>query len=173
MKGAPRTLARSALILSSDIVKKVTIPIRRLSVPITDPGGANGFGTAIIGDVPTGDLIFLASVLRCRLTGAAVGLAAAFAGNLAVGTAPTADATLAAGEVDIIPSVAFTTASSLVSVYTRYPGPTFTLAPVDNRNGALELNFNCFITDATLTAASSLIVDGVLDLAYIHMGTGL
>lgn len=169
-KGLPRSLANSQLLLPKNAVTKIVVPIRGLVVPITDPGAANGFGTAVFGDLPEGDLIFMGAVLYARLTSTDVDLVAAFAGNLAIGTAPTADATLNGQEVDIVASQAFTTASSSVSAYTRYAAATATLAQVDNRNGALELNFNCFITDATLTGAASMLVEGALHLAYIHLG---
>jgi len=144
--------------------------VRGLVVPITDPGAANGFGTAVIADFPDGDLLFLGAAAYLRLTKSGAGLADAFAGNLAIGSAPTADATLSGGEVDFVPSTAFTTAVNGVSAYTRYAGAAGAFTVIDNRNGALELNFNCFITDATLTAAASLIVDGKINIAYIHLG---
>lgn len=154
----------------NDVVK-VTLPFNVI-MSITDPGAANGFGTAVIGDLPVGDLIYLGSALDLKMTSLTGGLLAAFAGNIAVGTDPTADATLSANEITFVASTTFTTAAAGISALTRYAGVAGALGTIlNNRNNAMELNLNAFITDATLTAAATLRAEGVLHLAYIQLGT--
>jgi hypothetical protein len=155
-----------------DAVTKFTLPIQGLVMTITDPGAANAFGSVVLGDLPNGDLLLLGAVAYLRLTKLTAGLVDTFAGNFSIGTDPTVDATLTGNDITIMQSQAFTTAVAGVSAYTHYtPSSAGSLTTViNNRDGTLELNLNVFILDASITTGATMKVDGVLHLAYVHLG---
>lgn len=165
MKGLPRSLSRSATGAGGS---PKTFPITALAIRTTGATGV-GFGTAVIRDLPQGNILLLGAVAYLQFTKLDAGTIATFDGDYAIGTAPTADATLNGAEVDIIPSTALGAATAGVSPMVR--GANATQVMLDNTDGSLELNLNLLIDDASASADDQdFTVSGVLSLAYIVLG---
>jgi hypothetical protein len=164
MKGMPRSLARAP---KSPGVRHLKIPIRGLVVAMTDVGASGAWGTAILGGLPEGNILLLAAVSYVRLTGGA-GQSSTFVATTAVGTAPTADQTLAGAEVDVLAAAAMSAATASVSPVTR--AATATAQMIDNTDGSKELNLNVTLVDAGSTANGNMTADGVIHIAYVVMG---
>lgn len=166
MKGLPRSLSRSAAGTGGASGKN--IPIKGLALTTTGLAGV-GFGTVVISGLPEGNILLLGAVAYLQFTKSSAGTLAAFDGDYAIGSAPTADATLAGAEVDIIPSTALGAATAGVSPMVR--GANATQVILDNTDGSLELNLNLLIDDASVSAdGQAFMVSGVLALAYIVLG---
>lgn len=162
MKGLPRSLAHANIGVSKNI------PVRNLAVRTTGATGV-GFGTAVIRDLPEGNILLLGAVAYLQFTKLDAGTLATFDGDYAIGSAATADATLSGAEVDIIPSTALGAATAGVSPMAR--GANATQVILDNTDGSLELNLNLLIDDASVSADDQdFTVSGVVTLAYIVLG---
>lgn len=163
-KGLPRSRSRGRV--QYDAVRRMRV--RLTAAPITVNGATGvGFGTAVIGDFPEGNILFLGSMAYMRFSKAAAstGIQATWNGNYSIGTVPTADATLAGTEVNIIPSTVTGAATGGSSPLVRGAGPTNAI--FDNTDGSLELNLNLLIDDANISADAQLVtIDGILDLIY-------
>lgn len=147
-------------------IKTLMVPVKDVQITVTDPGSANAGFTAVIGGLPVGYLHFLGATASLAFTKVSGGISDTFSGNIAVGSAPTADATLNGSEVDIIPSTAITAAVSGASAAKRYSNVTPVL--LDNSGGTLELNLNGFIADAGISANGVIEADGFVELAFIE-----
>ena len=170
MKGYQRGMSRGAA-ARQDIVRR-DIPIRNLAVTMTDATTAGSWGTAVVAGLPQGNILILGAVLSgMQLVKGNANLIDAFVATLALGSAPTADATLASGEVDIIPATAQSAAASgTLSGARAASTATQNGVILDNTDGSLELNLNVTVPDASSTANSSFTVNGTLHIAYIVLG---
>lgn len=166
-KGLKRSMAGIASQPQTQTVIKQRVSLR--SVPVTVAGLTGvGFGTAVIGDLPEGNVLFLGAVANIVVTGPGTGHVATFNGDYAIGTAPTADATLNGAEVDIVASSAIGPAVSNVTPLARGAGAT--VAMLDNTDGSLELNLQLLIDDADISANGVVFtVSGELVLLYSLM----
>lgn len=168
MKGLLRSLSRNPA--RQDIMKQA---IRVKNVPITVNGASGvGFGTTVIGDFPQGNILLLGAVayLQVSKTAAATGVLDTFDGTYALGTTPTADATLNGTEVNITPAATIGAATAGVSPVVR--GASTTPAGVlDNTDDSLEINLNLTISDASISAdAQALTVSGVVYVSFTVLG---
>lgn len=153
---------------TQEIIKQ-TIALDAL--PVVIDGAAAGWGTAVVRGLAQGNILLLGAVLNATLTKGDANIVDAFDGDIAVGTAPTADATLSGSEVDVIPSTALVTGAAGVSSGNRAVSTgTQSGAILNNTDGSLELNVNVLIDDADITDDSSLTIDGALHVAYIVLG---
>lgn len=166
MKGLPRSLARSPK--TAPALHRVNIPFKALQVAITDPGAAVGYGTALCGALPEGNVLIVGAIANVVLSSASAGIIATFTANFSIGTAATADATLSGNEVNIIPSTAVSAATAKVAPQAR--GANATAVIIDNTAKDQSLNMNITVPDASLSANSTMQVDGVLHLAYVVLG---
>lgn len=165
MKGYPRGLARGGASSSGGGSKK-TIP---LSGTISVADGAPGFGTKVIGDFPEGNISFKSALLYLQLTTADADVIAAFDGDVAVGTVPTADGDFGdTGEAVIIASTALGAATAKLSPVVRASNVTPLM--FDNTDGSLEINLNLLIDDTSISGAADFTFEGVLYLDYDVMG---
>ncbi len=169
MKGLPRSLGRAAPLARSIVHDSIPID---LTFAVTDPGLANGWGTAMIEGLPVGNILYLGAVSEIQFTGQDVNIIDTFTGNMSIGTAPTADNLLTdPGEADIVPATAIGAATAKVSPLIKGVSTNVLSGPVlDNSAGALELNLNINIADASISANSSIRAVGVLHIAYIMLG---
>lgn len=173
-KGLPRSLKRAQFNQTGNGLVKVTFPVRNVTLSVAD--GAPGFGTVVIGDLPQGDLLLLGAVSYMQFTNIGSNLIATWAGNYAIGVDPTADNVLSASpaaEVQIVDNVAIAAAVAGVSAMTRSASTTAQFAGavlLNNRDGAMELNLNVLIADASISGAASLRVNGALHMAYVQLG---
>jgi hypothetical protein len=154
---------------------KLDIPIKDLLVNVVATGAAIAFGTAQIAGLPQGHLMFLGAMARVEVAGpgASGDLSDTWAGDFGVGTTPVDDATITAGDDDIVPSTALAAATAEVSPFTSGVS-TASEAPaiIDNTAGLLELNLNILVDAADIVDDTNvdLLVDGVLHIAYIVIG---
>lgn len=162
-KGLPRSMARGAA--QRQELVKLTVPIKNVTVTVAGLSGV-GFGTAVIGGLPAGNLLFLGAVGYVQFDAPASGITATWSGDYSIGSAPTADAALAGGEVDIVPSTPVGPAVATVSPMTR--GANATQVMLDNTDGSLELNLNLLVDDADISANDvAIVANGVLQLAFV------
>lgn len=150
-------------------ILKVAIPVENLAVSVAD--GSPGWGTAVIGGLPQGNILLIGAVGYFQFTEADADVVNDWDGDFAVGTAPTADGSLAGGEVDIIPSTSTVQASGGVSSGNRGTHAAAVAGTVyDNTDGSLELNLNLLVDDADISGAATVTVNGVLHLLYSVLG---
>lgn len=165
-KGLPRSLSRGNP-LKQEIVKQV-FTVRNVAVTVDGATGV-GWGTAVIGDLPAGNILFLGAAAYMSFTTASASVQDAFDGDYSIGSAATADATLSGGEVDIVPSTALGAATSKVSPRVR--GVNATQVMLDNTDGSLELNLNLLIDDANISADDvAFTATGELHVLYAVLG---
>lgn len=166
-KGLPRTMSRGKA-TSQEIIKQTL----RINTAISVDGATGvGFGTAVIGGFPEGNILILGAVSYVKITkdSTATGIQATFDGDYSIGSAPTADVTLSGAEVDIIPSTALGAATSGVSPNVR--GSNATQVMLNNNDGSLELNLNLLIDDANISADDQLVTaTGELYILYSVLG---
>lgn len=162
-KGLKRSIQRGGTARS--IVRKGTFILKNLAINVDGVTGI-GFGTAVLGDFPVGNILLLGAMSYIQISkGVAAGTIDTFAGNYSVGSAPTADAVLSGAEVDVIPSTALAAATAGVSPLTR--GVQAAQAMLDNTDDSLELNLNLLIDDASISAnTQGLIANGVVEVLY-------
>lgn len=170
-KGLQRTLARGAGSSSaaSGVTKK-TIRVNAVALSIDGATGV-GFGTAVIGDFPQGNILFFGAAAYLQFTkgSAATGIQATFDGDYSIGTTATADATLTGTDVNIVASSALGAATDGVSPVARGVGST--QAMLDNTDGSLELNLNMLVDDANISADDQPVTaTGYVTLAYVVLG---
>lgn len=168
MKGFPYSLGRNRAADVPAVVRR-RFSFASLAASITDPGSANAPFTAVIpNDLPEGNIALLAAVGYITVTKNDADISATFGGNIAVGSAPTADATLNGAEVDILPSTALATGVAGVSADNRLTNVTPVM--LNNTDGSLELNLNGFIADASISGDGAILMTGYVELAFAVMG---
>lgn len=168
MKGLQRSLSRGSP-ARQDVVKQV-VKVNKLAIQVDGATGV-GFGSAVIGGLPEGNILFLGAVAYMQFTKAAsaTGIQATFDGDYGIGTTPASDATITGTDVDIIASTALGAATAGVSPRAR--GTNATQAIFDNTDGSLELNLNLLIDDANISADDQdLTVSGELYIVYSVLG---
>lgn len=169
MKGLPRSRSRGPQAFSQII--KTTVKATNVAVSVAGTSGV-GWGTAVIGDLPEGNILLLGAVAYFRFTGpTSASLSDTFDGDYAIGSAPTGDATLSGSEVDIIQSTALGAATAEVSPRARGTSTGTTAGVIlDNTDGSLELNLQLLIDDADISGTVAMTATGVLHLSYIVLG---
>ena len=168
-KGLPRSVSRGNA-LEKPVIKQ-TVKVRH-TVSVTATGAAVGFGTAVIGDFPAGNVLVLGSVANLSFAGpTSANLTDTWNGDFSIGTTPTVDVTLSGTEVNLLASSATTVAAAEVSPKTRYAG-VVTPALYDNTDGSLEINLNLLIDAADVVdgATVAVTVTGEYYIAYIMLG---
>jgi hypothetical protein len=167
-KGLPRSLSRGPALL--DELRKETIAINT-TISVTGGAGSADFATAVLGDFPEGNVLFLGAVANLTFTGpTSANLADDWQGDFAIGTVPTADNSLGdAGEANMIASTAIPAATVEVS---SVRGAGATTAIFDNTDGSLEINLNVLLDDGEVgnTETVEITVTGELYVAYTMLG---
>lgn len=165
MKGLIRALRRNPAM--QPIVKQA---IRVSNVPVSVAGTTGvGWGTAVIGDLPAGNILLLGAVAYMQFTTVDADVQAAYDGDYSIGTTPTADATLSGTDVNVTPSAPLGAATGGVSPVAR-GASSGTAVMLDNTDGSLELNLNLLVDDVNISATGDFTVSGVVHLAYIVLG---
>lgn len=168
-KGLPRSMSRGSALRQE--VMKQTFVAKNVAVTVDGATGV-GWGTAVIGDLPAGNILLLGAVAYMQFTTADAGVQAAFDGDYSIGSTPTADATISGTDADIIPSTALGAATAKVSPRVRGVSTTsLNGAILDNTDGSLELNLNLIIDDANISADDvAFTATGELILLYAVLG---
>jgi hypothetical protein len=171
MKGFIRSLARGKPQSQALMRQRIRLSAKAIQV---DGATGVGFGTAVIGDFPDGNILIFGAVAYLQFTKAAAasGIQAAFDGDFSIGTTATADATLSTTDANIIASTALGAATAGVSPVVRGVSAVPAVATVlDNTDGSLELNLNLIIDDTNISADDQdLTVTGYVDISYAVMG---
>jgi hypothetical protein len=169
-KGLPRSTGRGAP-QAQEIIKQV-IRVNALAIEVDGASGV-GFGSAVAGGLPAGNILLLGAVSYLAFSGpTSAGLVDTWAGDYGVGTTPASDATISGADIDIIGSTEIAAATAEVSPRTRGVGVTATNAAIlDNTDGSLEVNINLLVDDANISADDiAMTVTGEIHLAYIVLG---
>lgn len=170
MKGLPRSRDRGNALLNP-ILKKAMVA-DSLAISIDGATGV-GWGTAVLGDFPDGNVLLLGAVGYMQFTTASASVTATFDGDYGIGTTPATDGTITAGDVDLVPSTALGAATAKVSPYVRgvQADGAFAGVVLDNTDGSLEVNLNLLIDDASISADGvAFTATGVLHISYIMLG---
>lgn len=166
-KGLPRSLAHANPM--REAVTKIKLPIDH-AITVTATGAAIGFGSVVLGGLPEAYLKIMSVAIQVQFSGpGSANLADTFDGDFGVGTTPASDATITAGDVDLISSTALGAATAEVS-------PVKTVADgvdlvVDNTVGDLEINLNLLIDAANITDDTSVVITakGVIEIVLVTM----
>lgn len=167
-KGLPRSLARGGA--KEPVFKKVFIAE---NLPIVVDGASGvGFGSAVLGGLPQGNIVLLGAVSYMKFSTASTDVTTTFDGDYGIGSTPASDATITGADVDVVSSSALGAATARVSPRKR--GATaagLAGAVLDNTDGSLELNLNLLIDDATISADNvDFLANGELQLLYSVLG---
>lgn len=170
-KGLPRSLSRGSA-QRQEIIKE-TVVIRDAVVTVSATGVANGFGSAVVGDFPEGNILFLGAVsyLDFAGSGADANLVDTWSGDYSVATAPLANAII---DTDPERNVIFTSAIGPAGseVIGRTRGEKGGVVVFDNTDGSLELNLNLTIDAADITDDTSVDItaNGEIFISYVVLG---
>lgn len=166
-KGLSRSISRGKTV--APIVKQA-ITVKNLAIAVAGTTGI-GWGTAVIGDFPAGNVVFLAAVSYLQFSSSDGDIQTTYDGDYAIGTAPTADLTLSGAEVDLIPSTALGAATAGLSPMVRATHAVAVTGTVyDNTDGTLEVNLNLLIDDINISGTADMLANGVVYLSYIMLG---
>ena len=172
MKGYPRGHTRGEFAGGASQSGLLRVPIL-VTMTMTGATGI-GFGTAVIGDFPEGNILFLGCVAYLEFAGDVTGdLADTWSGDFGVGTTPLTDGTISAGDVDLVPSTAVGPAVAEVSPKTRGAEADGSLSGVifDNTDGSLEINGNLLVDDADISGDTAVVtVTGELYINFVVLG---
>jgi hypothetical protein len=171
-KGFPRAHDRGKFATSAIPSKVVVAAALAFAV---DGAAGVGFGTAVLGALPQGNIMFLGAVAYMQFSGPGgeAGLVDTWAGDYAIGTTPMSDATISGDDANVVPSTALAAATAEVSPRTRGTEADGSLSGVifDNTAGDLELNINLLVDDANISADDiAFTVDGEVHLTYVLLG---
>lgn len=168
MKGLPRSLTRGG---NKQPVRRLDLKFNSVAISVAGTTGV-GFGSAVIGDLPEGNILLLGAVAYATFTGpTSAALVDTFDGDYGIGSTPADDATITNGDVDIIQSTALGAATAEVSPRARGTSAAATAGVIlDNTDGSLELNLNLLIDDANISGTVAMTATGVLHLSYIVLG---
>lgn len=171
MKGLDRSLSRGPHPIRQHVTRH-RILVKDLDVTVTATGAAVGFGTAVAGDIPEGNILFLGALgyLKFDGSGSDANLTADWEGDFSVGTTGTADVTLDGTDVNILPSTALAAATAEIGVRTRASNAV--QAMFDNTDGSLEINISALIDAADITDDESVVltINGEIELVYMVLG---
>lgn len=169
-KGLERSLSRGPA-LTRGVIKD-TFVLDALAITVDGAAGV-GVGTVALGDLPEGNVLFLGAVGYMEVSGpgASANLVDTWSGDFGVGTTPADDATITAGDIDIVGSTALGPAVAEVSPRTRGISVNADTGEVhDNTDGSLELNLNVLVDDADIDADGiACTVTGILQISYVML----
>ena len=166
-KGLPRSLRNN---LASQAVVKQVIKATALAISVAGTSGV-GWGTAVIGDLPQGNILLHGAVSYLQFTSADADVQATYDGDYSIGTTATADATLSGTDVNVIPSTALGAATDGVSPVVRGASSGGAVGTVlDNTDGSLELNLNLLVDDANVSGTADFTATGYIVIAYTVLG---
>lgn len=152
-------------------VRRVSYPVKNLEITVTAGAStALGFGTAVLGDLPEGNILFLGGISYLQFFTADTDASATWDGDYSIGTTATADTTLNSTDADLIVSSPIGAATARLSPVARGEGSTVNM--FNNTDGSLELNLNVITDDNAITdsLAATFTVNGYVELVYIVLG---
>jgi len=170
-KGLERSLSRGSALTQHTM--KQTFTLDALAITVDGAAGI-GFGTVVLGGLPEGNLLFLGATgyISVAGPGSSANLVDTWNGDFGVGTTPADDATITAGDIDIVGSTALGPAVAEVSPRTRGTSVNADTGEVhDNTDGSLELNLNVLVDDADIDADGiAMTATGEVQLLFSMLG---
>lgn len=168
-KGLPRSRNRGSVARSP--IVRLTLKVSNVAISVAGTTGV-GWGTAVIGDLPEGNILLLGAVAYMQFTGpTSASLVDTFDGDYGIGSTPADDGTITNGDVDIVQSTALGAATAEVSPLARGTSASSAAGVIlDNTDGSLELNLNLLIDDANISGTVAMTATGTLHLSYIVLG---
>jgi hypothetical protein len=167
-KGLPRSRSRGKPAL--DTVNKMVLKPRALAISVAAVSTAVGWGTAVLGDFPEGNILVLGVLANLQFTATGTNATTTFDGDWSIGTTPTADATLSGTDVNLIASTALGAATARVSPAQR--AALATPAMFDNTDGSLEINLNFLIDAANITDDTTVPVTATGEVYILYSVLG-
>lgn len=160
-KGLPRSRRRGGV---SAPLMRIETRLNNLPITITDPGGANGYGSADSKlRFPEGNILILGILAYCQFFSTSAGLTAGWSGAVALGTSATSDATINGNEINLLPLTTLNAATAKLSPLVRMASSSSINGTIiDNTNKDVVPYFNLSIDDATLSAGSTLTAKGFI-----------
>lgn len=178
--GLPYSLRGRDKLLNKNAFHKLTLPVVNKTLAITDPGAATAFGGITLGAFPEGDILLFGAISYMQFARVGTNLIATWGGGAtaySVGTTVSADATLTAtSDANIIDSslASLAAATAGVSPYTKGQSLATTfLGPVLLPTGTttpVPICLNLIVADTSIGGADSVICNGVIHIAYCHLG---
>lgn len=165
MKGLQRSINRGP-VLRRDLINQ-QIPI---DVVVTATDGAPGWATAVLVNLPEGNVLYQGAVVDLRMTSLDANITDTFEGDIALGMAPTVDGTLTGNQANLTLSTAIPAAVAGVADVRAAGANTQNGTIFDNTDGSLEVNLNIAIDDAAISADGDILLEGVLYLAITMLG---
>lgn len=170
-KGLQRSLSRGPQ--SSAPIVKQTIKVNH-SIDSVTVGAAIGFGSVVIGDFPQGNILFLGCVANLQFAGpTSADLSDTWAGDFGVGTTPVSDATISAGDEDLVAETTLAAATAELSPKTRGAVAAAAIAVLfDNTDGSLEINLNLLVdtADQVDDKTVAILATGEVYISYVVLG---
>jgi hypothetical protein len=167
MKGLQRSLSRGPKATKDVNVARLVVDESLSFTGVTDTAQ---FATKALAALPEGNVLLLGAVANLTFTGpTSANLTNDFEGDIALGTAPTADTTLNGAEVNLIASTAIPAATAEVSTVRA---TNATQAIIDNTDGSGEINLNVTLdaNEVSNGQTVAIAVTGTVDIAYIVLG---
>lgn len=160
-KGLPRSGKKGG---ASAPLMRIEKPLDGLSIAITDPGGANGYGNADSKlRFPEGNILILGMLAYCQFFSVSAGLTAGWSGAVALGTSATSDATINGNEINLLPLTTLNAATAKLSPIVKMASSSSINGTIiDNTNNDVVPYLNFSIDDATLSAGSTLTAKGFI-----------
>jgi len=175
MKGSKRSLER-APVGTEMFIKRFRYPVVNKTLSVAAVGAAVGFGSVVIGQLPPGNVLAFGGGGYLTFLTADADIGATWNGDASVGTAATADVTLATTEINLLPSNPLGPAvAKLVSGAT---GRVFGMsalsaaAAIDNTAADQNVVLNMLVDAADIAdgAAADFTVNGYIDLFLAVVG---
>ena len=163
-KGLLRSLSRGP-VLDRGVIRRV-FPIENLAISMTGATGV-GFGTAVVGDFETGRVVVVGTRSTLTITEASASIIDTFSGDFGIGSTPLTDGTISAGDVDMLASTAFGPAVSSSVTVSGVSTATEFGTILNNDSGALEINLNVLLDDASISGDDDITVNGTVELSYL------
>jgi hypothetical protein len=165
-KGFPRAIANNP-----QVAQTRAIPVKDLPLLVTATGAGVGFGSAVAGGLPQGNVLILGATSYLSFSTEDDDVVdAAFPSTYGIGTTVDANGAIAGTEEDIIAEVTNGAATAKVTPVVRGVGAGLM---VDNTAADVDLNINFALTDeADITDGTTapFLVNGTIYLAYLVLG---
>ena len=144
-------------------ILRLTQKIINLTLPITDPGAALGFGSVAAMKFPEGNILMHGMAGQFIISTADADIINTWTGNVAIGSTATADATLSTTDIDMAQLTAIGAATLKVSpLLNVFSSGTQGGNIFDNTANLLVANINMNIADASLSGAADMLINGYI-----------
>lgn len=153
-------------------VLRLSFPIKNLTIPITDPGGAAGYGNVAASfRLPEGNILVHGVVAQLVISSADADVSATWGGNIAMGTTATVDSVLTGTDVNLVQSTVISAAVGKVSPLIRATSAIAQSGNIlDNTSNTVVPYFNMSVLDADLAGAADFVINGNVDLIITVLG---